>query len=76
MSNSKTPRPHQQFYANNAPTSRPFSAANPSQSFRNTPVDLGYRNRSTFTCIGCKTTNDFNPYGPNICATCRCPAPL
>jgi len=67
------PMPPQNFYSN-TPTPR-----NPSRSLgnqgRSASISMGSR-PSTYTCIGCKTTNVFNENGRNICSTCRCPAPF
>jgi hypothetical protein len=68
--------PQPKFYSNTStPTSVPRSMDPRRSSVRSASITMGSR-PFTFTCIGCKTTNQFNENGRNICSVCRSPAPF
>ncbi|CAM2696926.1 unnamed protein product [Rotaria socialis] len=74
LSNSKKSMPYQQVYSRES-TSIPYRTGMPLNSTRGASMSTGNPIRH-FTCIGCKTVNDYHPNERNICSTCKCPAPL
>jgi hypothetical protein len=69
--------PNNQFYTNTLPhTSTSHSTNNQRPpGGRSASVSMGSR-PLTYTCIGCKSMNQMHENGPNVCSTCRCPAPF
>jgi hypothetical protein len=57
------------------PPSTPYPTSNHRASGRSASVSMGSR-PLTYTCIGCKTTNQINENGRNVCSVCRSPAPF
>jgi hypothetical protein len=68
--------PQQQFNPYiSSPTSISHSTNIHRSAGRSASISMGSR-PSTYTCIGCKTTNVFNENGRNFCSVCRSAAPF
>ncbi|CAF2077687.1 unnamed protein product [Rotaria magnacalcarata] len=75
LSNSKKSMPYQQVYSRESTSYMPCRTGMPLNSTRGASMGMG-NPISHFTCIGCKTVNDYYENGRNICSACKCPAPL